>query len=115
MDVFEQRVHCGNRVAELRQKHPLFMADFWNDGPAVGGCLAGARRYLHVLNSGRIEPCVFAHFGVDNIRDKSILEAANSAFFKAIRREFPYNEEDNLFSNGSGSGIRHRFLQSDPA
>ncbi len=92
----EQRLFCGERVAELRRRHPMFIADFWNDGPAVGGCLAGARSYLHVLNSGRIEPCVFAHFGVDNIREKSILEAANSPFFKAIRREFPYNEEGNL-------------------
>jgi MoaA/NifB/PqqE/SkfB family radical SAM enzyme len=92
----EQRLYCGQRVEELRRRHPMFIADFWNDGPAVGGCLAGARSYLHVLNSGRIEPCVFAHFGVDNIREKSILEAANSPFFRAIRREFPYNEEGNL-------------------
>jgi MoaA/NifB/PqqE/SkfB family radical SAM enzyme len=92
----EQRVFCGDRVAELRKKHPLFMADFWNDGPAVGGCLAGGRHYLHILNSGRIEPCVFAHFGVDNIRDVSILEAVNSPFFEAIRREFPYNDIANL-------------------
>ena len=92
----EQRVYCGKRVGELREKYPVFLADFWNDGPAVGGCLAGARSYLHVLNSGRIEPCVFAHFGMDNIRDKSILEAANSPFFRAIRARFPYNEEGNL-------------------
>jgi hypothetical protein len=92
----EQRVYCGDRVAELRRKHPLFMADFWNDGPAVGGCLAGGRQYLHILNSGRIEPCVFAHFGVDNIRDVSIIDAVNSPFFKAIRGEFPYNDIANL-------------------
>lgn len=92
----EQRVYCGDRVAELRTKHPIFMADFWNDGPAVGGCLAGARNYLHILNSGRIEPCVFAHFGVDSIRETTILEASNSPFFKAIRREFPYNDIANL-------------------
>jgi MoaA/NifB/PqqE/SkfB family radical SAM enzyme len=92
----EQRQTCGYRIAELRKKHPLFMADFWNDGPAVGGCLAGGRQYLHILNSGRIEPCVFAHFGVDNIRDVSILEAVNSPFFTAIRREFPYNDIANL-------------------
>ncbi len=92
----EQRVYCGNRIEELRKKHPLFMADFWNDGPAAGGCLAGARAYLHILNSGRIEPCVFAHFGVDNIREVTIREAANSPFFKAIRREFPYNDIGNL-------------------
>lgn len=92
----EQRVRCGKRVADLRKRHPIFLADFWNDGPAVGGCLGGARRYLHILNSGRVEPCVFAHFGADNIRQTSILEAANSPFFKAIRREFPYNEKANL-------------------
>jgi MoaA/NifB/PqqE/SkfB family radical SAM enzyme len=92
----EQRLYCGQQVERLRKRYPLFMADFWNDGPAVGGCLAGARNYLHILNSGRVEPCVFAHFGTDNIRDKSILEAANSHFFKAIRKEFPYNEEGNL-------------------
>jgi hypothetical protein len=72
------------------------MADFWNDGPAVSGCLAGGRQYLHILNSGRIEPCVFAHFGLDNIREVSILEAVNSPFFNAIRREFPYNDIANL-------------------
>lgn len=92
----EQRVYCGRRVAELRKKYPLFLADFWNDGPAAGGCMAGARRYLHILNSGRVEACVFAHFGVDNIREKSLLEAANSPFFKAIREAFPFNETANL-------------------
>jgi MoaA/NifB/PqqE/SkfB family radical SAM enzyme len=92
----EQRIHCGRRVAEMRKKYGLFIADFWNDGPAVGGCLAGARRYMHVLNSGRVEACVFAHFGVDNIREKSLLEAANSPFFNAIREAFPYNETANL-------------------
>jgi hypothetical protein len=92
----EQRLRCGRRVAELRKGYPIFLADFWNDGPAVGGCLGGARRYLHILNSGRVEPCVFAHFGADIIREKSLLEAANSPFFKAIRREFPYNENANL-------------------
>jgi MoaA/NifB/PqqE/SkfB family radical SAM enzyme len=92
----EQRIFCGRRISALRKNYPLFMADFWNDGPAVGGCLAGARRYLHVLNSGRVEACVFAHFGVDNIRQKSLLEAANSPFFQAIRQRFPYNESANL-------------------
>lgn len=92
----ERRLYCGRRVAELRRQYPIFLADFWNDGPAVGGCLAGGRRYLHILNSGRVEPCVFAHFGTDNIRDKSLLEAVNSPFFRAIRREFPFNEYGNL-------------------
>ncbi|MEJ2111948.1 MAG: radical SAM protein, partial [Acidobacteriota bacterium] len=92
----EQRIYCGRRVAEMRKKYGVFIADFWNDGPLVGGCLAGARRYMHVLNSGRIEACVFAHFGVDNIREKTLLDAANSPFFIAIREAFPYNDNANL-------------------
>lgn len=92
----EQRVACGRTLSELRQKYPMFIGDFWNDGPAVGGCLAGGRRYLHILNSGRVEPCVYAHFGVDNIRDTPLLDAANSPFFRAIRRSFPFNDSGNL-------------------
>jgi MoaA/NifB/PqqE/SkfB family radical SAM enzyme len=92
----EQRLECGRRVAALRKRYPMFLADFWNDGPAVGGCMAGARRYLHIVNSGRVEMCVFAHFGVDNIRETSILDAANSPFFRAIRDAFPYSESANL-------------------
>jgi hypothetical protein len=33
---------------------------------------------------------------MDNIRGKSLVEAVNTPFFKAIRREFPYNETGNL-------------------
>ena len=91
-----QRYECGVRIGKMRKRHPMFLADFWNDGPAAGGCLAGGRSYLHILNDGRIEPCVFAHFGVDNIRDTTILEAVNSPYFKAIRGEFPYNNNGNL-------------------
>lgn len=92
----EQRVECGRRIEELRGRYPIFLADFWNDGPAVGGCLAAGRSYLHILNTGRVEPCVFAHFGVDNIHDTTLLEAANSPFFRTIRARFPYNETANL-------------------
>ncbi len=92
----EQRVYTGKKVAALREKYPMFLADFWNDGPAAGGCLAGGRQYLHILNSGNVEPCVFAHFCSGNIKGKTLLEVANSPFFKAIRQRFPYNGNGNL-------------------
>lgn len=92
----EQRVECGRRIENLRSRYPIFLADFWNDGPAVGGCLAAGRSYLHILNTGKVEPCVFAHFGVDNIHETTLLEAANSPFFRSIRSRFPYNETANL-------------------
>lgn len=92
----KQRFRCGQRVDALREKFPMFLADFWNDGEAVGGCLAAGRRYLHILHNGNVEPCVFAHFGVDNIREKPLREIVNSPFFKEIRSKFPYNENGNL-------------------
>jgi MoaA/NifB/PqqE/SkfB family radical SAM enzyme len=92
----EQRVEMGKRISRLRGSFPIFLGDFWNDGPAVGGCMAGGRTYLHILNNGNVEPCVFCHFSSDNIKGKTLLEVANSPFFKAIRQEFPFNETGNL-------------------
>ncbi len=92
----DQRVEMGRRVARLRNELPIFLGDFWNDGPAVAGCLAGGKNYLHILSNGNVEPCVFCHFSSDNIKGKSLLEVSNSPFFKAIRKEFPYNETGNL-------------------
>jgi hypothetical protein len=92
----EQRVYSAERVRDLRSRYPMFLADFWNDGDAVDGCMAAGKGYAHVLSTGNVEPCVFAHFGVDNVREKSLFDAVNSPFFKHIRSKFPYNENANL-------------------
>ncbi|HGJ64406.1 TPA: radical SAM protein, partial [bacterium] len=72
------------------------IADFWNDGPLVGGCIAGGRRYLHINSKGDVEPCVFVHFAVDNIKNKSLKEVINSPFFKDIRERQKANNENPL-------------------
>jgi len=82
----EQRDMLRQRVKRMRDEKPIFIADFWNDGPLVGGCIAGGRRYFHINSKGDVEPCVFAHFAVDNIKDKSLKEVINSPFFKTIRQ-----------------------------
>ena len=86
----QQRIHRRRRLTELRPRVPVIMVDFWNDGPLVGGCIAGDR-YLHINNRGDVEPCVFIHFSVDNIREKSLSEILNSEFFHAFRRRQPYS------------------------
>jgi MoaA/NifB/PqqE/SkfB family radical SAM enzyme len=86
----QQRIHRRRRLTELRPRVPVIMVDFWNDGPLVGGCIAGDR-YLHINNRGDVEPCVFIHFSVDNIREKSLSEILNSEFFHAFRRHQPYS------------------------
>jgi hypothetical protein len=51
---------------------------------------AAGRSYLHVNSNGDVEPCVFAHFAVDNIADKSLRDILASDFFKAITSRIPY-------------------------
>lgn len=92
MPTAEQRIRRLRALRDARQRYPILLADFWNDGPLVGGCIAGGRSYLHINVHGDVEPCVFAHFAVDNIRDKSLAEALQSAFFRAIQARQPYSE-----------------------
>ncbi len=86
MSTPEQRNYLRKQVYRMRNEKPILLMDFWNDGPAAGGCIAGGRSYFHINVNGDVEPCVFAHFAVDNIRDKSLAEAINCPFFKGIRR-----------------------------
>ena len=92
----EQRNELRKRVKHIRETKDIFVGDFWNDGPYVEGCMAGGRLYLHINNKGDIEPCVFCHFAVDNIKDTTIKEAIQSDFFRAIRNEYPYGEGNLL-------------------
>jgi MoaA/NifB/PqqE/SkfB family radical SAM enzyme len=88
------RSEMRTRLYRFREKYPMFLVDFWNDGPEVGGCMAGGRYYLHVTANGDVEPCVFAHFATHNIYESSLTEAVKSPLFTAIREAIPY--EGNL-------------------
>jgi len=88
----EQRDMLRVKIDFLRANKPIFIGDFWNDGPHVDGCIAGGRKYLHINSEGDIEPCVFTHFAVDNIRKTTLKEALCSDFFKAIRARQPYRQ-----------------------
>lgn len=93
MPTGEQRKEMYYVIHEVRKNKPFFLMDFWNDAPAVNGCIA-ARRYAHVTNEGYLEPCIFVHQAVDNLHEKSLKEAWNSDFFNAIRLHQPHT--DNL-------------------
>ena len=88
----EQREFLRQRDIALRENFPIFIADFWNDAPFVGGCIAGGTNYVHINSNGDVEPCVFTHAAVDSILDKSLAEALNSKFFTTIRSKQPYSE-----------------------
>ena len=87
----EQRAWLARRVPQLRREKPILIADFWNDGEAVKGCIAGGRFYFHINAAGEVEPCAFAHFAVDNIRGKSLKEVLQNPLFKAYQKRQPFN------------------------
>ena len=55
----EQRKFMYEQIHKFRKTKPLFTMDFWNDGDAVGGCIAGGRGYCHINANGDMEPCAF--------------------------------------------------------
>jgi MoaA/NifB/PqqE/SkfB family radical SAM enzyme len=87
----EQRDLLRRRVIDIRNTKPIFALDFWNDGPYVDGCIAAGRRYFHVNAKGDIEPCVYTHIAVDNIRNTTLAQALNSPLFRDIRSRQPHN------------------------
>ena len=88
----EQRNWARERLEVLRNTKPIVLADFWNDGHLAGGCIAGGRTYLHINANGDVEPCVFTHFAIDNIKNKSLREVINSPLMKAIQKRQPYSK-----------------------
>ncbi|MBN2073766.1 MAG: radical SAM protein, partial [Actinobacteria bacterium] len=88
----EQRNYRRERILEIRRTKNIIVADFWNDGPLVHGCMAGGKNYLHINVNGDVEPCVFVHFAADNIKEKSLVDILTSDFFMAFKKRQPYTE-----------------------
>lgn len=82
----EQRKFMYEQIHKFRKTKPLFTMDFWNDGDAVGGCIAGGRGYCHINANGDMEPCAFIHYSDSNIKEKTLLECYQSPLFMAYRR-----------------------------
>jgi MoaA/NifB/PqqE/SkfB family radical SAM enzyme len=88
----EQRNHLRKQVMYFRNTKPIFVLDFWNDGPHVEGCIAAGRRYFHINANGDVEPCVYTHVAMHNIEKVSLAEALDSPLFRAIRKRQPHNK-----------------------
>ena len=88
----EQRKFMYEQIHKFRKTKPLFTMDFWNDGDAVGGCIAGGRGYCHINADGDMEPCAFIHYSDSNIKEKTLLECYQSPLFMAYRRSQPFND-----------------------
>ncbi|UMZ72912.1 radical SAM protein [Natranaerofaba carboxydovora] len=88
----EQRRWLVDQVRRLREEKPIQFADFWNDGVAMQGCIAGGRRYFHITSKGDVEPCAFIHFSTDNIKGKSLKEVLQTPLFKSYQKRQPFSD-----------------------
>jgi len=89
----EQRWARREAVLRFRREKPILTYDFWNDGDSCEGCIAWGRKYVHVTAQGLVEPCVFVHFAVDSIHEKSLEDCINSDCFKEARCLQPWTKD----------------------
>ena len=90
----KQRNLMRERRDYIKENFPIFIIDFWNDAPYVGGCISG-KYYCHINHLGDVEPCIFTHFAQVNIKNTTLKEALNCQLFKEIRKRQPFNR--NLY------------------
>jgi MoaA/NifB/PqqE/SkfB family radical SAM enzyme len=89
----EQRYQRFHKIEKIRQDGRFaFIADFWNHGFLVNGCMSGGANYLHINAKGGVEPCVFQQYAVDNIRDKKVIDVLRSPFFEGYKKQIPFNK-----------------------
>ncbi|MFW5978964.1 MAG: radical SAM/SPASM domain-containing protein [Bacteroidia bacterium] len=89
----EKRVELYRKWEYLISDKKYCVADFWNSGVLVNGCIAYGRRggYFYIDWNGYIMPCVFVPYYVDNVydlydNDKSLVDALFSDFMKNGRQ-----------------------------
>ena len=85
----EKRLQLYRKWEHLIKNKKYCVADFWNSGVLVNGCIAYGRRggYFYIDWNGNIMPCVFVPYYVDNVYDlynngKGLVDALFSDFMK---------------------------------
>jgi len=106
----KKRVELYRKWEYLISEKQYCVADFWNSGVLVNGCIAYGRRggYFYIDWNGNIMPCVFVPYYLDNIydlykNDKTLVDALFSDFMKRGRewirnygQAYPHNPDNWL-------------------
>jgi len=79
-----KREALANRPVNARP----FVANLPPDEYHGSGCQAAGTGLLHINADGCVEPCLFSHFAVDNVKDKPLVEVLGSPFFCRLRARF---------------------------
>jgi len=89
----DKRVQLYRKWEKLLAEKKYCLADFWNSGVLSRGCIAYGRSggYFYIDWHGRITPCAFIPYYVDNIYDlynngKTLSDALFSDFMKNGRK-----------------------------
>ncbi len=91
----EQRIKMWDRSWSMVREKRYFIADFWNSGTAVGGCLSagghGSGGYMYIDWYGHVTPCVFVPYSPVNINDVyakggTLEDVYQAPFFSDLRK-----------------------------
>jgi MoaA/NifB/PqqE/SkfB family radical SAM enzyme len=91
----QQRLSMWQQSWRYVREKNVFIADFWNSGTAVDGCLSagghGNGGYFYIDWNGNVNPCVFVPYSPVNINDiyaqgKDLNDVFMDPFFQDIRR-----------------------------
>jgi MoaA/NifB/PqqE/SkfB family radical SAM enzyme len=91
----EQRAKLDGLLSNYRRQHSTLFVSVPGDEKDFGGCLSAGRGFVHISAEGDVEPCPFAPYSDVNLRDKTLKEALQSNFLKAVRES-----EDHLDETG---------------
>ena len=90
----EQRLTMWSQSWKLIREKRVFLADFWNHGTVVDGCLSAGGHdnggYFYIDWNGNVTPCVFVPFSPVNVNDiyskgGNLNTIYDNPFFKRIR------------------------------
>lgn len=101
----EQRLAMWRKSWQLIREKRVFLADFWNHGTVVDGCLSAGGHdnggYFYIDWNGNVTPCVFVPFSPVNVNDiyskgGNLNTIYDNPFFRRIRRWQKKEYDGNL-------------------
>jgi len=82
----QQKKQFRERLSELRKRERIILIHLpYDEYDEDGRCMAVAGGGLHINALGWVEPCPFAHYARENVKDLSFREVLESPFLEAIR------------------------------
>ena len=105
----ETRAILVDRLETLRKRNRAVFIDFPGDEEKLGGCLAAGRGFIHISQSGAVEPCPASPHSDVSLNDASLKEALKSRLLRRIR-ETPHS----LIESASGCALydKEEWVQS---